>query len=264
MGELPLLRLDSPATPAFPSPARDALCARNADRRRVAAAAYDRPHRESTPSGTVYAPVRLSPVWHRVLLCDAVLDAHAPAGLRKAIDDTLDLLRVVWVGLLLETDEVVQRRLDLAHAAIQHELAQAHLAWTRGLAEEHSIVHRLVSRREGQRRALAYPEPHGVGMAFPQQSRATEPHPPALRAATRALDAMVATIDVMRTYDVDAVGLAPLQTVLEHVGFAAVGAWRLGEIEGAQAAWMIEGQVSLVDAHFKRPHGLNRSAGRYA
>lgn len=227
-------------------------------RQHIAAAAYDRLGHESTASGASYAPVALSASWHRVILCRIDPD-HAPDGLRKVIDDTLGWLRVVWIGMLLEGDEIVQRRLDIAHAAVQHELGQAHLAWTRGLDEGPRIVGRLVARREAYRKALACPAPEGVGMAFPQGGRATEDYPAALQAATQALDAMLATIDVMRTYRADDVGLAPLRTGLELVGLDAVGAWRLGEIEGARAARVIAAQVGVVDAHFRDRSAAARS-----
>jgi hypothetical protein len=231
----------------------------------MAAAAYDLFREEATRAGAAYASVELSTTWHRVLLCEVVLDGDAPAALREAIDDTIEVLRGIWITLLLQDDADVRRRLDSVHAAIQHDVAATERAWVKGIADPRLLARRLADRRDAHRDALAHKAPHGVGILIAQKARATEPYPSALCAAKAGLDTMLATIDVMRACETDESALALLvedHVVLEHVAFGAIGAWRLGEIEGELAAREIEAHVSAVHERLRTRASLRPTAPR--
>lgn len=205
--------------------------------KRLAAAAYDRGRdaRRSPEDRTVFVSVDLGPGARRTLLCDVVLAGEPPESLRNAVADTLSVLRIAWVAMLHEGDGIQRRRLEAAHAAIQCELASTEWAWSSGHADARALGRTLVARSERHRKALAMPAPHGVGLLVPGRARAAEALPSALGDAHKAL------------LDAAAKGGRARREWLEEASYAAVGAWRLGEVEASVAVSAI-GWLLVRDA----------------
>lgn len=201
--------------------------------RRLAAAAYDRAREARRRSGdrVVLVGVDLGPGVRRTLVGDLALDGDPPEVLRAAIADTLAMLRIAWMAVLQADDEDDDGRgsaIDAVHAALQCQLAATEWTWASGTADGHALGRTLARRREDFRQAIARPHPHGAGILLPQRARASEPLPRLLVDACAALDHA-------------AEGATRLHASLLHeVGYAAIGAWRLLELEDAAAAAAID------------------------
>ena len=89
----------------------------------------------------------------------------------------------------------------------------------------------LARRRERLRGAVALPPPHGIGLLLPRHARANEAFAGRLAAAWDALARALVAADRARA--------ARLREDTED----AVGAWRLGEMEGGDAAAAIEAAI---------------------
>lgn len=194
--------------------------------KRLAAAAYDRAHeaRRWTEDRVVFVGVELAPDRRKTLLGDVTLAGDPPEVLRLAIAETLSMLRIAWVALLGHEDGCEQQQIEATHAALQCELAAAEWAWSSGTADGHALGRTLARRREALRQAIANPRPYGVGLLLPQHARASELLPRILVDACAALEQVVTGADGVR-------GL-----LLREVGYAAIGAWRLREMEAPAAA----------------------------
>lgn len=202
--------------------------------RRLAAAAYDRAREARRRSGdrVVLVGVDLGPGVKRTLLGDLALDGDPPEVLRAAVADTLAMLRIAWMAVLQSDgeDDGDDRgpAIDAVHAALQCQLAATEWTWASGTADGHALGRTLARRRESLRQAVARPHPDGAGILLPQRSRASEPLPRVLVDACAALDRV-------------AEGATRLHASLLHeVGYAAIGAWRLLELEDAAAASAID------------------------
>lgn len=193
--------------------------------KRLAAAVYDRGHDapRSREDRTIFVSVELAPNVRRTLISDLVLPGDRPGSLRAAVAETLAVLRIVWIAMLQEEDGLQRGRLEAAHAAIQCELASAEWALSSGHADARALGRTLASRRERHRAALATPAPNGVGLLVPAHARAAEPLPPELDDARRAL--LRAAAGTARSH----------RDWLEEAAYAAIGAWRLGEVEAGAA-----------------------------
>jgi hypothetical protein len=210
--------------------------------KRLAAAAYDRVRDvpRSAEDRVVFVSVELDPKTRRTLLCDVILGGDPPESLRVAVAETLAVLRVAWIAMLNERDGLERQRLEAAHAAIQCELAAAEWGWTSGQADARALARTLAARRERQRRALAMPAPQGLGLLVPGQARGAEPLPPALDEVLQLLLRAAAGGDRSR------------RDWLEEAAYAAVGAWRLGEVEVSVAvsaiAWLLGRDAAPVES----------------
>jgi hypothetical protein len=194
--------------------------------KRLAAAAYDRGRDapRTAEDRTTFVSVELESGTRRTVLCDVSLPGDPPESLSLAVAETLAVLRVTWIAMLQERDGIGQRRLDAAHAAIQCELATAEWTWSSGHADARALARTLTARRERHRRALAMPAPHGVGLLVPGRARAAEPLPRELEEEHQPLLRAAAAANRSR------------REWLEEASYAAIGAWRLGEVEVAVAA----------------------------
>jgi hypothetical protein len=138
--------------------------------------------------------------------------------------------------MLQEPDGLQRRRLEAAHAAIQCELASAEWALSSGHADARALGRTLATRRERHRAALAMPAPNGVGLLVPAHARAAEPLPAELGDTHKAL---------LRTA---AAAARSHREWLEEAAYAALGAWRLGEVEAGAAtsaiAWLVGADAS--------------------
>ncbi|HEY8091396.1 MAG TPA: hypothetical protein VIF09_26210 [Polyangiaceae bacterium] len=202
--------------------------------RRIAAAAYDRAQaaRGRTDERVVLVGVELGPGDRRTLVGDVTLHGTPPEVLRVAVAETLAMLRVTWIALLGHEEGRDRRHLEAAHSALQCELAATEWTWASGTAEGHALGRTLARRRERLRGAVALPPPHGLGLLLPRESRASDPLPQSLVWACDRLDSLLAASGAH-------------DTLLREVGYAAAGAWRLGEMEATSAAL-------AVDACFER------------
>jgi hypothetical protein len=172
----------------------------------------------------------------RTILCDLTLTGDPPDALRVAVAETLAVLRVTWIALLRCEDGLDRRHLDAVHAALQCELAATEWTWAGGSGDGHALARTLARRRERYREALAAPAPAGLGLLLPRNARANEPLGGRLAAAWEALAREVAGADRARA------------TRLREDALDAVGAWRLREIEAAEAAVVIEAAIGRAKA----------------
>ena len=201
--------------------------------RRLAAAAYDRAvaQRRITEDRVILVGVELGRDGRRSLVGDVTLQGEPPEVLRTAVADTLAMLRVTWVALLDHADGMERRHLEAAHSALQCELAATEWAWASGAAEGHALGRTLARRRERLRAAVARPAPDGVGLLLPSESRASEPLPLELSAACARVEAFLASA-------------GSSDSLLREVVHAAIGAWRLRELEAGAAALAIESRLA--------------------
>jgi hypothetical protein len=202
----------------------------NPHERRLAAAAYDRGLGVPRCAGdrTVFVGV---PVLGRTILSAVTLDGQPPESLRLAVAETLAVLRVTWIALLRCEGEPDRRRLDAVHAALQCELAATEWTWSGGSGDGHDRGRTLIRRRERHREAVAAPPPVGLGLLLPRHGRANETFAGKLAAAWDTLARALVGADRARA--------ARLREDAED----AVGAWRLGEMEGGDAAAAIEAAI---------------------
>jgi hypothetical protein len=205
--------------------------------RRLAAAAYDRSHDvpPCAPDRLALAGIDLAPQLHRTLVCDVTLPGDPPESLRRAVADTLAVLRVAWIAMLKRSEGVERGRLDAVHAAIQCELVATEWAWSTGSPEPRGLARKLVARRDRHQQLLAMPLPHGIGMLLPRHARANEPFPEVLAEAHRELLRSLEGPDAIEACRIG------------HAGYEAIGAWRLGEMEAAQAARTIRASFTQKD-----------------
>ncbi|HEY3817800.1 MAG TPA: hypothetical protein VGL81_11540 [Polyangiaceae bacterium] len=198
--------------------------------RRLAAAAYDqgREGPRSPFDRTVFVGV---PSVGRTLLCDLTLPGDPPEALGVAVSETLAVLRVMWIALLRCDEGPDRRNLAAVHAAMQCDLSAMEWMWSGGSGEGHALARALVQRREGHRASLAQRGPGGGGWLLPRDARASEPFPPRLAAAWNALSGDAASAGRARS------------AWLREQALDAVGAWRLGEIEAADAAALLEAAI---------------------
>ncbi len=200
--------------------------------RRLSAAAYDRALmlRRETDDRVVLVGVYLGPGDRRTLVGDVALRGDAPEVLRVAVADTLSMLRVTWIATLVQDEGIERRHLEAAHSALQCELAATEWAWASGTAEGHALGRTLARRRERLRAAVARPAPDGVGLLLPSESRASDPLPPELAQAAERVEALRATA-------------GSSESTLRDIVYAAIGGWRLREMEAAAAALAVEARL---------------------
>jgi hypothetical protein len=194
--------------------------------RRLAAAAYDRARHAppSAPDRLALTGIDLPPGLHRTLVCDVVLTGDPPESLRRAVADTLAVLRVAWIAMLKRGESVERGRLEATHAAMQCELVATEWAWSSGSPDPRALARSLVARRDRHVQLLAMPLPHGVGMLLPRHARANELLPDLLAEAHRELGNGLAQRDEGRA------------RCICDAAYEAIGAWRLGEMEATRAA----------------------------
>jgi len=198
--------------------------------RRLAAAAYDqgREGPRCADDRTVFVGV---PLLGRTILCDLTLAGDPPEVLRLAVAETLAVLRVMWIALLRCDDGPDRPQLDAVHAALQCELAATEWTWAGGSGDGHALARTLVRRRERHREELATPPPAGLGLLLPRHARANEALVGRLADAWEALAREVA-------------GAGRVSAArLREDAYDAVGAWRLREVEAAEAATAIEAAI---------------------
>lgn len=190
--------------------------------RRLAAAAYDRGLEgpRCSVNRTSFVGV---PLLGRTVLCELTLTGDPPVALALAVTETLAILRVMWMALLRCEPGRDRRTLDAVHAALQCELVATEWAWSGGAGEGHALARTLARRREGHRAALAAMPPVGLGLLLPRHARANEALPGRLAAAWEA-------------------------TKLHDEADDALGAWRLGELEAADAASILEAPAEELPA----------------
>jgi hypothetical protein len=207
-------------------------------KRRLAAAVYDRIF--EGPRGpedrAVFAGVELGerPACPRTILCALTLPGDPPELLTRAVAETFAILRVTWIALLRTGDGPDRRRIDAVHAALQCEVAAVEWAWSGGYCEGHTLGRTLTRRREQLRGALAAAPPAGAGLLVPRDARANEPLPGPLAAAWEAFTRAVS--------DVDGAGSERVR----DDALAAIGTWRLGEMEATEAAAAVHDAIGGV------------------
>ena len=201
--------------------------------KRLAAAVYDRARAAGPGLGdrAVFAGVTALR-GGRTVLCDLILPGDPPEALRLAVADTLAVLRVTWIALLQREDGPDRRLLDAVHAALQCELAAVEWIWSGGAGDGHALARTLAGRRERHRAALAAPPPAGTGLLIPKHARANEALPAPLEAAFGELER-----ELGRGAD------SARATRVREEACEALGAWRLGEIEAADAAASVGGAL---------------------